>query len=185
LDTRPRGALGNYRRSTIERMPDDRTSVSLDASLAIPTCVLRFEASRRARIPSLLTEPPVLVLWLNQVSRRFCCEPSQTLRADSGREPLPCTGSCPRLHLAFLAPHSTLLASGSLKLSLLVSPLLRGPTRHRPFALALHLQQRKSNLYLHLQYSAKSQSTAHCQSLIKARCDHPPVLECSGPQSPP
>jgi hypothetical protein len=30
-------------------MPGDRNLLSLDASLAIPTCVLRFEASRRQR----------------------------------------------------------------------------------------------------------------------------------------
>jgi hypothetical protein len=36
-------------------------------------------------------------------NRRFYGEPPQTQRADSGREPLPCTGSCPRLRLAFLA----------------------------------------------------------------------------------
>jgi hypothetical protein len=129
-----------------------------------------------------------LVLWLNQVTRRFCGEPPQTPRADSGREPLPCTGSCPRLCLVFLppcGPHSTPLATESLKLSLLVSPLLGGPPRYRPFTLALHLHQRKSNRNLHLQYSAKSQSTPHCQSLITARSHHPSVLGRSGPQSPP
>jgi hypothetical protein len=30
-------------------MPSDRNLLSLDASLAIPTCVLRFEASQRQR----------------------------------------------------------------------------------------------------------------------------------------
>jgi hypothetical protein len=75
----------------------------------LPTQALRsrhvsadIEASRRARIPSLPAEPPVLVLWLNQVTRRFSGESPQTPRADSGREPLPCTSSCPRLRLAFL-----------------------------------------------------------------------------------
>jgi hypothetical protein len=62
-----------------------------------------IEASRRARIPSPPAKPPVLVLWLNQVTRRFSGEPPQTPRADSGREPLPCTDSGRRLHLAFLA----------------------------------------------------------------------------------
>jgi hypothetical protein len=52
-----------------------------------------IEASRRARIPSPPAESLVLVLWLNQVTRRFSGEPPQTPRADSGREPLPCTGS--------------------------------------------------------------------------------------------
>jgi hypothetical protein len=99
----PEGHFGNSRRSNIGRMPGDRTSLSLDTSLAIPTRVLRFEASRRARIPSPPAEPPVLVVWLNQVTRRFCGEPSQTPRANSGREPLPCTDCDRRLRLAFLA----------------------------------------------------------------------------------
>jgi hypothetical protein len=144
-----------------------------------------IEDSQRAQIPSPPAEPLVLVLWLNQVTRQFCGEPPQTPRADSGPEPLPCTDSCPRLSLAFLAPcgpHLTPLATGSLKLSLLVSPLLGGPTRHRPYTLALHLHQRNSSRNLHLQYSAKSQFTPCCQSLITARSDHPPVLERSDPQ---
>jgi hypothetical protein len=62
-----------------------------------------IEASRRARIPSPPVETPVLVLWLNQVTLRFSAEPPQTQRADSGCEPLPCTGSDQRLRLAFLA----------------------------------------------------------------------------------
>jgi hypothetical protein len=52
-----------------------------------------IEAYRRARIPSPPAEPLVLVLWLNQVTQRLSGEPQQTPRADSGREPLPCTGS--------------------------------------------------------------------------------------------
>jgi hypothetical protein len=77
---------------------------------AFPTQALRFrhtsagiEASQRAQIPSPPVEPPVLVLWLNQVTRQFSGEPPQTPRADSGCEPLPCTGSNRRLRLAFLA----------------------------------------------------------------------------------
>jgi hypothetical protein len=62
-----------------------------------------IEASRCAQIPSPPAEPPVLVLWLNQVTWQFCGEPLQTSCVDSGREPLPRTGSCPRLCLAFLA----------------------------------------------------------------------------------
>jgi hypothetical protein len=99
----PEGHFRNSHRSTIGRMPGDHTSLSLNASLAIPTHVLRFEASRRVRISSSPAEPPVLVLWLNQVTRRFCGKPPQTPRADSSREPLPCTDSCRRLRLAFLA----------------------------------------------------------------------------------
>jgi hypothetical protein len=71
--------------------------------------------------------------------------------------------------------------TGSIEPSLLVSPLLRGPTRLIPFAPALHLHQRKLSRNLHLQYSAKSQSTQHCQSLITPRSNHPPVLERSRP----
>jgi hypothetical protein len=79
----------------------------------------------------------------------------------------------------------TPLATGSLESGLLVSPLLGSPAGHRPFAPTLHLHQCKSSHNLHLQYSTKSQSTPRCQSLITARSDHPPVLGCSGPQSPP
>jgi hypothetical protein len=51
------------------------------------------------------------------------------------------------------------------------------PHRIRPFAAALHLHQHKSSRNLHLQYSAKSQSTPRCQSLITPRRDHQPVLK--------
>jgi hypothetical protein len=85
------------------------------------------------------------------------------------------------LFLPPCGPHLTPLATGSLESGLLVSPLLGGPERHRPFTLTLHLHQRKSSRNLHLQYSAKSQSTPHCQSLITVRSDHPPVLGRSGP----
>jgi hypothetical protein len=57
-------------------------------------------------------------------------------------------------------------ANGSIEPNLLVSPLIGGPVRLRPFALALHSHQRKSSCNLHLQYLAKSQSTPCCQSLI-------------------
>jgi hypothetical protein len=85
------------------------------------------------------------------------------------------------LFLPPCGPHLTPLDTGSLEPSLLVSPLLGGPTRHRPFAPALHLHQRKSSHIMHQQYSAKSQSTPCCQSLMTAKSDHPPVLERSGP----
>jgi hypothetical protein len=58
----------------------------------------------------------------------------------------------------------------------------RRPHRLRPFAPILHLHQRKSNRNLHLQYSTKSQSTPHYQSLITLRSDHPPVVGRSGPR---
>jgi hypothetical protein len=57
---------GYLRRSTIGRMPDDRTLLSLDASLVIPTCVLSFKVSisrRRTPVrPVLPTGQTVLVL---------------------------------------------------------------------------------------------------------------------------
>jgi hypothetical protein len=68
-----------------------------------------IEASQRTRIPSPPIEPPVLVLWLHQVTRRISGKPPQTPRADSNSEPLPYTGSCPRLCLAFLATMWTAL----------------------------------------------------------------------------
>jgi hypothetical protein len=86
------------------------------------------------------------------------------------------------LFLPPCGPHLTPLATRSLESGLLVSPLLRAPARHRPFAPTLHLHQRKSSRNLHLQYSSKSQSTPRCQSLITARSDHPPVLGHSSPQ---
>jgi hypothetical protein len=87
------------------------------------------------------------------------------------------------LFLPPCGPHMTPLDTGSLELSLLVSPLLGGPARHIPFAPALHLHQRKSSRNLHLQYLTKSQSTPRYQSLITARSDHPPVLGRSGPHA--
>jgi hypothetical protein len=180
----PEGHFGNSCRSTIGRMPGDRTLLRLEASLAIPTCVLHFEASRRDRILSPPAEPPVLVLWLNHVTDGFVVNrrkpPVQTLVVSRYL-------AAAHVHdfiLLFLPPcdpYLTPLATESLELSVLVSPLLRGPRRHRPFVHALHLHQRKSSCNLHLQYSAKSQSTQYCLSLITARRDHPPVLGCSSP----
>jgi hypothetical protein len=46
------------------------------------------------------------------------------------------------LFLPPCGPHLTPLATGSLKTSLLVSSLLGGLTRHRPFVSALHLHQK-------------------------------------------
>jgi hypothetical protein len=47
--TLTKGTLGICLRSTIGRVPGDRTSRSLDASLAIPTRVLRLKASGALR----------------------------------------------------------------------------------------------------------------------------------------
>jgi hypothetical protein len=99
-----------------------------------------------------------LVLWLNQVTQRFCGEPPQTPRVDSGCD-YPAQAPIDDFVLLFLppcGPHLTPLATGSLESGLLVSPLLGGPARHRHFAPSLHLHQRKSSCNLHLQYSANS-----------------------------
>jgi hypothetical protein len=148
-----KGTLGIWLSSTIRRMPGDHPMCSLDASLVIPTCVFRFEASRRAQISSPPVKHPVLVLWLNQVTRQFYGELSQTPRAESGSEPLPYTSSCPRLRLAFIATMRPALdpaSHRSLTPSLLVSPVLEGPGRHRPFVPALHLHEHRSSRDLHL-----------------------------------
>jgi hypothetical protein len=56
-DTTLKGGFGSLRNIFIERMPGDRNLLSLDASLAISTRVLRFEASRRRR-PGRSDRPP-------------------------------------------------------------------------------------------------------------------------------
>jgi hypothetical protein len=77
------GTLGNCLRSTLGRMPSDRTLRSLDTSLAIPTRVLRFEASGALRPQTGQTGFPIRsgrfwpdnyarysasALWLSQVT---------------------------------------------------------------------------------------------------------------------
>jgi hypothetical protein len=47
--TPTKGTLGICLRNTIRRMPGDRTSYSLDTGFAIPTRVLRLEASGALR----------------------------------------------------------------------------------------------------------------------------------------
>jgi hypothetical protein len=51
------GEFGNLQNFFIGRMPGDRNLLNRDASLAIPTRVLRFEASRRQR-PGRSDRPP-------------------------------------------------------------------------------------------------------------------------------
>jgi hypothetical protein len=45
-----KGGFGSLQAFSIGRMPDDRNLLSLDASLAIPTRVLRFEDSGLRRL---------------------------------------------------------------------------------------------------------------------------------------
>jgi hypothetical protein len=78
--TPTKGTLGICLCSTIRRMPDDRPSRSLDASLAIPMRVFRFEASgceplpytgsgRGLRLAFLATMQPALDPTGHQVPR--------------------------------------------------------------------------------------------------------------------
>jgi hypothetical protein len=51
------GEFGSLQNFFIGRIPGDRNLLSLNASLAIPTRVLRFEASQRQR-PGRSDRPP-------------------------------------------------------------------------------------------------------------------------------
>jgi hypothetical protein len=108
-------------------------------------------------------------------ARCWFCWVNQTPRADFGCEPLPCTGSTlvlrpnqetiPDFVLLFLPPCGPHLISFGHRVHRVEPTCLstpRRPHRLRPFAPALHLHQHKSSRNLHLQYSAKSQSTPRC-----------------------
>jgi hypothetical protein len=60
-----KGEFGSLQIFSTGWMPSE-TLLSLDASLAIPTCVLRFEASRRLGRPTWAIEPA----WVAAPSRR-------------------------------------------------------------------------------------------------------------------
>jgi hypothetical protein len=130
-------------------MPGDRTLLSLYASHAIPTRVLRFEDSRlRRRTPvrpiwsccCTIFGSPVLALWINQGTQWFSGEPLETPRTRLSLRQLPLMTRLPRspgstlvlrlcqetvhdfilLFMPPCGPHLTLLATGSLERSLLV-----------------------------------------------------------------
>jgi hypothetical protein len=116
-----------------------------DASHAIPPRVLRFEASRHARIPSLSCWALGLgfeAQTKKQSSDDFVGKP-QTPRARSGlppnhlTRPPPCTGSIVHDFVLLLSPpcgpHLVSLSTGSLEPSLLVSPSPGGPSRLKTF----------------------------------------------------
>jgi hypothetical protein len=99
-------------------MSGDRNLHSLDASLAIPTRVLRFEASRRQQPgrsdrppgwlnrpgwPHHLVESSASVLWLNRVTQWFSGEPLQTPRTRCSLRQSPLMTWLPR------SPGSTLV----------------------------------------------------------------------------
>jgi hypothetical protein len=112
-------------------MPSDRNLLSLNASLAIPTRVLRFEASQRQQSgwsyrphgrldrprwynrpswvvepvwrPHLLVESLTSVLWLNRVTQWFSGEPLQTPQNWCSLRQSPLMARLPR------SPSSTLV----------------------------------------------------------------------------
>jgi hypothetical protein len=99
-------------------MPGDHTLLSLDASHAIPTRVLRFEVSQRQQPgrsdrppgrldrpgwPHVLVESSALVLWLNRVTEWFSGEPPETSRTRCNLRQSPLMTRFPR------SPGSTLV----------------------------------------------------------------------------
>jgi hypothetical protein len=129
--TPTKGTLGICLHSTIGRMPIDHTSRSLDASLAIPTRVLR----QSPLMTWLLRSPgSTLVLWLNQEAVH-------------------------RLHLAVLATMRPALDPAGHRVPRTKPTCLFHtwrPHRQRPFALVLHLHHHESSRNLHLHYLAKN-----------------------------
>jgi hypothetical protein len=132
-DTSPKGCFGSLQAFSIEQMPGDRNLLSLDASHAIPTHVLRFEDSGLRRHtpvrPVRLTgqtgtnqsnwsDPPVrpvwhccstvfgssvLALWINQGTQWFSGEPPETPRTQCSLRQSPLMTRLPR------SPSSTLV----------------------------------------------------------------------------
>jgi hypothetical protein len=114
-----------------------------DASHAIPPRVLRFEASRHARIPSpsssdLVLRPqprncPPMVLWANQQTPR----PRPDIPPSLLTRPPPCTGLIVHDFVLLIpppcGPHLVPPSTGSLEPSLLVSPSPGGPSRLKTF----------------------------------------------------
>jgi hypothetical protein len=93
-------------------MPGDRNLISLVASLAMPTHVLRFEDSRlRRRKPvrpfwsccSTVFGSSVLALWINQGTQWFSGEPPETPRTWCSLRQSPLMTRLPR------SPGSTLV----------------------------------------------------------------------------
>jgi hypothetical protein len=129
-DTCPsREKLEVFRFSLSDGCPATATLLSIDASLAIPTRVLRFEASRRQRPwrsdrplgqldrprtapprrfnqpgwPHLLVESSASVLWLSRVTQWFYDEPLQTPGTQCSLRQSPLMTGLPR------SPSSTLV----------------------------------------------------------------------------
>jgi hypothetical protein len=143
------GEFGNLCNHSIRRMPGNRNLLSLGASLATPTRVLRFEVSRlRRRTPvrpvwsccSTVFGSSVLALWINQGTEWFSSEPLETSRTRCSLQQSPLMTWLPRSSSSSLVfrlnqetvhdfillfvppcgPHLTPLATRSLERSLLV-----------------------------------------------------------------
>jgi hypothetical protein len=76
------GTLGNCLRNTIRRMPGDRTLLSLNTSLAIPTRVSakKLPGALRPQTGQTGFTNRSRKLWLSRVTQWFYGEPLQTLR---------------------------------------------------------------------------------------------------------
>jgi hypothetical protein len=114
-----KGGFGRLEAFSIRRMPDDPNLLSLDASLAIPTRVLRFKdpdcvvahRSDRSDPPvrpvwhccSTVFGSPVLALWINQGTQWFSGEPLETPRTRCSLHQSPLMTRLPR------SPCSTLV----------------------------------------------------------------------------
>jgi hypothetical protein len=136
--------LGNFLRNTIGRMPATTNLLSLDASLAISTRVLRFEVSGLRRCTPVrpvwsccifVFGSLVLALWINQGTQWFSGEPLETPRTQCSLRQSPLMTRLPRspgstlilrlnqetvhdfilLFMPPCGPHLTLLATGSLE----------------------------------------------------------------------
>jgi hypothetical protein len=130
--TPPRGTLGIFvvapSNGCLETAPRlDSTQASQSRHMSSASKLLGAPGSRNL-LPSLRS-------WFcgSTKYRRFCSEPPQTPRADSGRERLPYTGSCPQLRLAFLATMRPALDPASHRVPRVIPTCLSTPRRpHKP-----------------------------------------------------
>jgi hypothetical protein len=138
-----------------------------------------IEASQCARIPSPPAEPPIFVLWLNQVTRWFCGESPQTPCVD-----YPAPTPIHDFVLLFLPPCDPHLIPFDHRVHRAEPTCLSTPRRPRK---AKTFRSRSSPAPMQIKPQpapvilGKSHSTPRCQSLITPGSDHPPVLGRSGP----
>jgi hypothetical protein len=148
----PQGQIGHVALLFIARPRRHRSPCPSDASPTIPPRVRRHRSFLARPYPVSARRASGLGFVAQPSNRRFCGEPPQTPLQTSVVSRYPAQAPVHDFVLLFLPPcglHLTPLATGSLKPSLLVSPVLGGPARYRPFALALHLHHRKSSRNLH------------------------------------